>query len=557
MRRIVTLLILVSALLLPALAQTKTGPVQLRYTVDASQRAKRLLKIQVQIEGLPEGPTTLTFPDSRNSPGNRIFQIGLESVDGGVSAITLEDSQFVVESSGEEPVRLMFHFRGDSFQHLERSTYLDEDRCLLHLQDFLLQIEDQDPKVTVSFVVPDTWEVISTARPARDGSYVVEGKRPAPFYLGKAERVQDEENNLVSIAIEPGWPPASELQTVLLRQIRYRQEFGKKPGSKGLLAVFLSPKRPVPGKELPTSGVPQLLAFTPMSPLPETPLPMRTVQQAMARGLARLYFPSISSFSPALGPDRFIDYLALRALFKTGVLRRGEFLDALAADLWSSFGEVGEPPPKTRINSKAARTSSVLPTRSRCSGPLLDLALSFYGDTAQSLDAFLSVEFASSALEPITEADLRRKLRQEQQAAAALIGVWLSEETQRISDLLRPFALLFDRRELPGFDFQLNESFQVARVNGHTLEPASLEAGDRILAINNHRLVLPDDLFKCRSRLVPGQEVHLDVERRSLPLRVTQRVAKEVLLKLEINKLADADKQQKLEEFLSVESERN
>ena len=82
MRRIVTLLILVSALLLPALAQTKTEPVQLRYTVDASQRAKRLLKIQVQIEGLPEGPTTLTFPDSRNSLGNRISQVGLESGDG-------------------------------------------------------------------------------------------------------------------------------------------------------------------------------------------------------------------------------------------------------------------------------------------------------------------------------------------------------------------------------------------------------------------------------------------------------------------------------------------
>jgi hypothetical protein len=34
-------------------------------------------------------------------------------------------------------------------------------------------------------------------------------------------------------------------------------------------------------------------------------------------------------------------------------------------------------------------------------------------------------------------------------------------------------------------------------------------------------------------------------------------VAKEVMLKLEINKLADADKQQKLEQFLSVEAEEN
>jgi hypothetical protein len=34
-------------------------------------------------------------------------------------------------------------------------------------------------------------------------------------------------------------------------------------------------------------------------------------------------------------------------------------------------------------------------------------------------------------------------------------------------------------------------------------------------------------------------------------------VAKDVMLKLEINKLADADKQQNLERFLSVESEGN
>ncbi len=351
--------------------------------------------------------------------------------------------------------------------------------------------------------------------------------------------------------------PQTNCSTALRQQIRYRQRVWQEAGLKAAACRFPLTETPGSWQGIAHIGRAAIVGFHCQSPLPETPLAIRTVQQAMARGLARLYFPSIASFSPALGPDRFIDYLALRALFKTGVLRRGEFLDALAVDLWSSFGEVGEPPPKTRINSKTARTSSVLPTRTRCSGPLLDLALSFYGDTAQSLDAFLSSGFASSALEPITEADLRRRLRQEQQAAAALIGVWQSEETQRIGDLLRPFALLFDRRELPAFDFQLNESFQVAQLNGHTQEPAMLEAGDRILAINNHRLVLPDDLLKCRSRLAPGQEVHLDVERRSLPLRVTQRVAKEVLLKLEINKLADADKQQKLEEFLSVESERN
>jgi M61 glycyl aminopeptidase len=552
MRRIVTL-ILVSTSFLLGLVNAKPGPVQLRYRVDASQPAKRLLKIQVQIEGLPEGRTTIIFPDSKNSPPNRISQVGWESEDGEVSSMTLEDDQLVVDSSGSELVKLVFQLRTEAFQHLDRTTYLDGDRCLLHLQDVFLQIENQDPKAAVSFVLPDSWEVISTARPAKDGSYSIETRRPAPFYLGKAESSRDDDNDLVSMAIEPGWPPANELLGELRQQIRHRQRFAKKGGARPLLAVFLSSKRPVPAKELASSGVPQLLALS----ASETPLAIRTVQQAIARGLARLYFPAAANFSAALGPDRLIDYLALKALLKTGVLGKGEFLDALAVDLWSTFGEVGESRPKPRSGLRTAHTATTVPPRIRCSGLLLDLALSFYGDTLQSLDAFLASGFAASSAELITETDLRKRLRQEQQAAAALTGLWQTEETQRIGDLLRPFALLFDRRELPAFDFQLNETFQIAQVGGHTEGSAMLESGDRILAINNHRLVLPDDLMKCRSRLTPGQEVQLDVERRSIPLRVTHRVAKEVMLKLEINKLADADKQQKLEQFLSVEAEEN
>jgi len=552
MRRIVTLL-LVSTSFLLGLVNAKPGPVQLRYRVDASQPAKRLLKIQVQIEGLPEGRTTIIFPDSKTSPPNRISQVGWESEDGEVSSMTLEDDQLVVESSGSEPVKLVFQLRTEAFQHLDRTTYLDGDRCLLHLQDVLLQIENQDPKAAVSFVLPDSWEVISAARPIKDGSYFIETRRPAPFYLGKAESSRDDDNDLVSMAIEPGWPPANELLGELRQQIRHRQRFGKKGGARPLLAVFLSSKRPVPAKELVSSGVPQLLALS----ASETPLAIRTVQQAIARGLARLYFPATANFSAALGPDRLIEYLALKALLKTGVLGKGEFLDALAMDLWSTFGEVGESQPKPRSGVRTAHTATTVPPRIRCSGLLLDLALSFYGDALQSLDAFLASGFASSSAELITETDLRKRLRQEQQAAAALTGVWQTEETQRIGDLLRPFALLFDRRELPAFDFQLNETFQIAQVGGHTEGSAMLESGDRILAINNHRLVLPDDLMKCRSKLTPGQEVQLDVERRSIPLRVTHRVAKEVMLKLEINKLADADKQQKLEQFLSVEAEEN
>jgi M61 glycyl aminopeptidase len=556
MRRIVILLILVFASFLPALAKARPEPVQVRYIVDASQPAKRLLKIQAQIEGLPEGRTTIVFPASENSVPNRISQVGWESEDGEVSAVTLEDGQFVVESAGSEPVKLLFQLRSENFQHLDRTTYLDEDRCLFHPQDTLLQIENLDTKVSLSFVLPDLWEVVSPAVPVKDGSYLLETKRPAPFYLGKAESAHDS-NNLMAIAIEPGWPPAKELLPALRQQVRHRQRFGKKVALRPLLAVFLSPKRPVSGKELLASGVPQLLALTAVPAQIETPLAIRAVQQTMARGLARLYFPAIANFSVALGPDRLIDYLTLKALLKTGVIAKGEFLEVLAADLWSTFGEASESQLGPRPNAKTPRAATTLPPRVRCNGLLLDLALSFYGDTAQSLDSFLSNGFPATTTEPLTEIELRKKLRQEQQAATVLRGVWQIEAAQQIGDLLRPFALLFDRRELPVFDFTLNEAFQIAQLGGHTLGSTMLETGDRILAINNHRLVLPDDLLKCRSRLTPGQDVQLDVERRSLPLRVTQRIAKEVMLRLEVNKLADADKQQKLEQFLSAELEEN
>jgi hypothetical protein len=97
MRRIATLLILVFTSFLPALATAKPGQVQLRYTVDASQAAKRLLKIQAQIEGLPEGLTTIVFPDSKTSVPNRISQ-ARQSEDGEVSNLILEEGQLLARA---------------------------------------------------------------------------------------------------------------------------------------------------------------------------------------------------------------------------------------------------------------------------------------------------------------------------------------------------------------------------------------------------------------------------------------------------------------------------
>lgn len=555
MHRIVKILILLFASFLPELASAKPGSVQLHYTVDVSQPAKQFLKIRAEIEGLPEGFTTITFPGSRH----RISHVGWQSEDGEVSALTLEEGQFVVDGSSPEPVTLVFQLRGETLHRLDRSTYLDQDRCLFHPQDVLLQVENQDPRVTLSFVLPDDWKVVNPVHPAKDGSFSIEAKKMAtPFYLGFAESSHDDSNGLVWMAIEPGWPSPPELLSLLRQQIRHRERFVRNPGTRPLLAAFLTPSGSGTNNKLVAHGGPQLLALQGVPGLTETSLATRMVQQAMALGLARTYFPALANFSPALGPHRLIDYLALKACLKTGVLGRAEFLDALASDLWATFGESPQTPARPHPNSKTNRAAAPPAPRIRCNGLLLDLALTFFGEANPSLDAFLSSGFGGSAAEPISEADVRKRLRQEPQVAAALTGIWQAEDPQKIGELLRPFGLLFDRQELPAFDFLLNETFQIAHLARHTQATTEmLELGDRILAINNHRLVLPDDLLKCRSRLMPGQEIQLDIERRNLPLRLTQRVAKEVMLKLEINKLADADKQQKLEQFLSADLEEN
>lgn len=552
MRSTTLLLILIFTLTLPFNASA-AGPVQLHYTADVTQPARRLIRIQVRIEGLPEGRTNIVFPDSGSSVPNRISRIGWLSENGEVSPLTLEDGQFVVESSGEDPVTLAFQLRSETYSQLDRATYVDETRCVFHPQDVWLQLENQDPKATLSFTLPESWEAISTAHPAMAGSFSLATKRLAPFYLGKAERVQDDVNSPITIAVEPGAIPAPELLVSLRQQVRHRQRFVRNQGPTPLLAVFLGQSRATLGKELDASGVPQLLALTVQNGPSESRFDTRKVRQGIVNSLVRMYFPVLSNFSDSLGPDRLIDYLTLKTCLKTGILGRDEFLDALAAELWNTFGDPTGLPAKPRPNTKSAHVPAVSQPGTRASGPLLDLALSLYGDTAGSLEAFLANGFASSTPGPITEADLRRRFRQEHQASAALAGLWKTEHPLQVGDLLRPFGLLFDRRELPAFDFQLNESFQVTQVS----KTPGLEAGDRIVAINSHRFLLPDDLLKCRSRLTPGQEIQLDIERRNLQLKVTQRVAKEVLLKLQVNKLADADKQQKLEQFLSSESEGN
>jgi len=177
---------------------------------------------------------------------------------------------------------------------------------------------------------------------------------------------------------------------------------------------------------------------------------------------------------------------------------------------------------------------------------LLDLALAFYGASSESLEDFLLSNFRESGRTPIAKAEFRRKAAQEIRSNK-LLGRLQSESKNE--DLLKPFGLLLERRTSAQLPFELTETFQIARVHNVTNSP--LMVGDRVLAINHHKLLAPLDLAKCRVQLGSMDEAEFSIQRNGSLLRFRHPVGRQTLLRLEVNQLADADKKEKLERFLS------
>jgi hypothetical protein len=100
----------------------------------------------------------------------------------------------------------------------------------------------------------------------------------------------------------------------------------------------------------------------------------------------------------------------------------------------------------------------------------------------------------------------------------------------------------------------LSETFQVNRIEQPFDDSLSNpQMGDRILAVNQNRLLEPVDLFKLRGSLRVGGDVILTIERNGTILRLKQRVERVNYCRLAVNGLADSDKQQKLGQFLARE----
>jgi predicted metalloprotease with PDZ domain len=264
----------------------------------------------------------------------------------------------------------------------------------------------------------------------------------------------------------------------------------------------------------------------------------------------------LANFVEALNPSALRDYLALKTRLKTGAVTRHEFLQTIAKDLWKVLGTDSRHPMSSQLVSARAKVPGQEPAPPGTSRGqnyfLTDLALAFYGDHAGSLEEFLHTKFTGAEKSQLSGRDFQGKMAEEARASEVLERLWVEAGHIPVGETLRPFGLLFERRELLDLPFKLTETFQVAQVKKSSSSAGgNVQVGDRILAVNHHRLTMPDDLLKCRSQLNAGEEVQLFIERNGVAVKLKQHIPMEVLLRLEVNKLADADKQQKLERFLS------
>ncbi len=505
-----------------------------------------------KIAGLPEGPCEIAFASST------VEALGENEVTGTVDVATesggslptpLDNGRIVVTASGAEAVTVTYPVKMGLYHQLTEASYLDESRGLIHPQQILLQVAGQTAEpVTLSFVMPQGWRVTAGTSPI-EGVFRLKGKRVTPFYLGDAAASRETVGEATCV-VDTGWPgPPEEPLQAFSRQVRYRGGFVRDSEALPLLVVFLPIHRDDKVPAVHSLDTPGLTVIT--DPGASSAGRSRT-KQSLDRELARVllvpYLPVLAYLPPSSARAELEDYLALKACLKTGIVTQTEFFEAVAAGLWESFaGNAETPATKILSGTGAKQLAEALETNGGNSF-LLDLALTFYGSSAKSLEEFLLGNPILPAEQLGWEREMRLRLEREGRAAKVLTGWSNGTRSNVAGDALRPFGLLFERKTLPAFPFELTEGFQVAHLKVKAAQ--GLQPGDRVVAINERHLVMPDDLLKYRSRLEPGQYIQLSIERSGLPMKLRLKVSEEIWLKLEVNKLADADKREKLDLFL-------
>jgi len=519
---------------------------RIEYVVDVRQASKGILLIKAQIYGLAGSEVAFRFSNAkRKNPeiAKRVIGLSLRSAKTEITKIN--EAQLRLETNPNEMVEVSYKLRSDLLSNLDKGTYLDEGRCLLQSQDALFGIEDKNIPFEVSFILPSRWKAITLAKQVGQESYEFLNNKNVVFYLGEATEIRESVNNCaVSLAIEPDWSMASEdILREVKRQIIYMQSLSGDWQPQSLLAVFFgSHKDNGKAEAVAIEGAESIVLIAPQFISADGNI-LKDVKFLLAGKLIGFFSPSLSAAPESEFQKGLTNYLAWKACLKTGGLTKDEFLEKMAEGFYESAAT-----PKPEVLSAPIRMGSS-PLRIKLRGPLnfflIDLALAFFGKEKSSLDEFLQ-KFLLESKGPQTILEgLPRSLRSEAKVPEIFLN---SSESFVVTDLLRPYGLLLERRELPKFDFALSETFQIVQLPRGTV---GLRLGDRILAINQNRIIKPADLFKLRSSLRLGEEATLTIDRNGSTLNLKERLGTDTFFRLAVNRLADSDKRQRLAQFLA------
>ncbi len=534
------------------LAQRTT---RIEYEIDARQSSKGHLIIKAIIHGLPKGDVSFRFSDSSRQSqafSKRIGPITCKT-DRGVKRIDASDDRFAFTNESVEPIELKYSLKSGSFSDLLRTTYINQARCFLHSHDGLLNFEDVDTLAHLSFLLPAQWKVITPAKTLGNNIYEILPGEDYLFYLGVGTEIRQNVLKLPThLIIDPLWPVSEEeILEEVQKQVRYLQESSSNPFQSLFTVLMSQDDDRKSGQVHSFRNGNWIVVSAPQDGFAET-VARRKVTCKLAETLAGVYLPRSDRTDDSEFAKVFREYLAWKIVLKTGSVSRGEFLERMADGFLPAankyplgFRELAGETEEENSDYSILESGGVLAFF------LIDLALGFHGKESNSIEMLLQRSFKDFQDSDQAETLFLRELQFEKEASQ-ISDLLRSSEPPEINEILRPYGLVLEKKELPSFGFELSESFQITRL--HTEKEfkakSELQVGDRILAIDERQMMQPMDLLKWRSSTSSGREVVLTIERYGNLFKVRHVLDKKIHLRLEANPLADSDKKQKLERLL-------
>ena len=536
--------------------------IRVNYTIECENPATHKLKIRAKIQGLPAEEIPLLLPDSH------VTGLELLTVEGGG-----EKETEALQESSDGPLGRNVLLRGKPSESLsvkyqitlsdrlsgDRQSFGDGKRFLIYASDLLLGFGEREVRAGISFELPPAWIVLANTKDTGKGLFIVGGKQEAIFYLGAAAGQQRAFGRTeVTWVIEPGWADCEErIISILQRQISfYEKTFPDVKSGSLFIALLESTQKAGDLRIVSLENSLGVIASASPTTLKAAGFEER-LRREVSIGLMQCFFPSLRNAKESTAESFILEYLLLKTDLKTGVLPKELFLQTIAVGFGMTSESGGRSPKRSNALSQKYVARVALNKEEKISNLfLLDLLLGFYGRSTNSLEQLIRMKASSVAFEKIVEGDPPRSLLHDTGFLIQQKIVFPKGDADDFSKRLKPFGLVFEMKELGGWSFELNENFQVERIKKNTEgDDKGLWLGDKIIAINDQRILRPVDLVKCRSEMRPGDEMTLLIERSGEVQKIKQRVSRETFVRLGPNRLSDLDKQEKLEAFWSREYE--